>query len=319
MITSTTRTPVVSVIVAVYRQPLLLEWQLALLAAQDIGEPFEVLVCDDGSDREILEVVEAAARRHGLDVRYAWQPDSGFRASRSRNNGIRLARGDLLVFLDADQVMAPGFLARHAAAHRTAPHVVAGAVTRIELHQRPTGARDALALAQAHASGGAHAFPEAQHEWVASPYDWMTVLSGNMSCTRGAEVCFDERFVGWGGEDREFAYRLIARHGYGLTFEPLALTYHLSLDREALESREPARVHRRIVQFLRNRLYLKSLYPHDDLTPLFDMLRACRLNRTTNTWFLAPPDQRSPDDVLLRASDWLARHGGDHGNQDQEV
>jgi glycosyltransferase involved in cell wall biosynthesis len=73
-------------------------------------QPIEVIVVDDGSTDGGAE----AAARSGPAVSVIRQRRGG--AARARNRGAGAARGELLVFLDADDRMAPGRLARQAGA-----------------------------------------------------------------------------------------------------------------------------------------------------------------------------------------------------------
>jgi glycosyltransferase involved in cell wall biosynthesis len=77
---------------------------LDALAAQDLGEPFEVLVVDDGS----ADATAALARAHPVvtDVLRA----AGEGPGAARNRAAAVARGAVLAFTDADCVPAPSWL-----------------------------------------------------------------------------------------------------------------------------------------------------------------------------------------------------------------
>jgi glycosyltransferase involved in cell wall biosynthesis len=68
--------------------------------------PGEIIVVDDGSDDNTLQVVG----RFGDSIRVITQPNSGIAVA--RNVGINAATRELLSFLDADDLMAPGSLQR---------------------------------------------------------------------------------------------------------------------------------------------------------------------------------------------------------------
>jgi glycosyltransferase involved in cell wall biosynthesis len=63
--------------------------------------PVEIIVVDDGSTDDTA----GAISRLGAAVRYVWQPNQG--VSVARNVGITLAQGDLLAFLDSDDLWEP--------------------------------------------------------------------------------------------------------------------------------------------------------------------------------------------------------------------
>lgn len=68
--------------------------------------PIEVIVIDDGSTDGSLEVI----RSFGDALRYETGPNRG--ACAARNRGLELARGELIQFLDADDLLHPGKLER---------------------------------------------------------------------------------------------------------------------------------------------------------------------------------------------------------------
>ncbi|MGD0119619.1 MAG: glycosyltransferase family A protein [Candidatus Binatus sp.] len=68
--------------------------------------PHEIIVVDDGSTDDTAKV----ARRFEPAIRYSFQPNGGIGSA--RNCGIDLARGDLIAFLDADDLWLEGKLER---------------------------------------------------------------------------------------------------------------------------------------------------------------------------------------------------------------
>jgi glycosyltransferase involved in cell wall biosynthesis len=98
---------VISVILATYERADALNFVLNAFA-EEKGDPFEVVVADDGSSDEIGRVVEHWRRR--VDLKHFWQPKEGFRKARALDLAALTARGDHLAFLDGDCVPRRGFL-----------------------------------------------------------------------------------------------------------------------------------------------------------------------------------------------------------------
>jgi len=65
----------------------------------------EIIVIDDGSTDQTLSLARAHAARHPGRIHVATQPNSG--ASAARNHALRLATGDFIQFLDADDLLSP--------------------------------------------------------------------------------------------------------------------------------------------------------------------------------------------------------------------
>jgi glycosyltransferase involved in cell wall biosynthesis len=201
-----------SVIMPLHNAAGVVVHQLAGLAGQTYRGGWELVVADNGSTDDgaavvgrwrdripDLRVVEASARRG---------------AAAARNLGAAAARGDALVFCDADDVVAPGWL-----------EAFAGALGR---HDFVAGACEHEALN-----------PGGTADWHARSFEAGTPLtmgflpyasSANMAVSRAAFLQaggFDEGFarLGAAGEDIDLSWRL-QLGGHGLHFEPGALVHY---------------------------------------------------------------------------------------------
>lgn len=210
-----------SVIIPVRDRPQVLARCLAALAGQQGLEPhvMEVIVVDDGSDDSATADVEALAGRFPWPLTCLRQPPRGPAAA--RNRGIEAARGDLVLFLNADTLATPGLVAEHLAFHR---------------HRQDPGAA-LLGLFTWWPELDITPFMRwAERAWF--KYDQL--LSGrvepdftffytcNLSLSKEfllAHGLFDEEFSGPALEDTELGYRL-SRQGLRLSFRPQALGYH---------------------------------------------------------------------------------------------
>lgn len=103
--TATSETPLVSVVVPAYNVAPYIGQALGSLMEQTFGR-FEVIVVNDGSpDTPALEETLAPFRDR---IVYVTQANQG--VSAARNHGIRVARGEYVAFLDADDEWLPHYL-----------------------------------------------------------------------------------------------------------------------------------------------------------------------------------------------------------------
>jgi GT2 family glycosyltransferase len=98
-----------SVIIPCYNAEDTIDVQLAALAKQDCDRPWEVIIADNGSTDGSLERV----RRYEGSIPELRIIDASARKgpAHARNAGARAASGDALLFCDADDEVAPGWVA----------------------------------------------------------------------------------------------------------------------------------------------------------------------------------------------------------------
>lgn len=87
---------------------------------------FELIMVDDGSSDETVQVIRDATAENlpaGAEFRILFQANRG--AGAARNRGMSEARGDLIAFLDADDLWQPEYLATAAAAFEEFPELEA--------------------------------------------------------------------------------------------------------------------------------------------------------------------------------------------------
>jgi glycosyltransferase involved in cell wall biosynthesis len=97
--------PLVSIVIPAYNVARYISETLATVFAQTFTD-FEVIIVNDGSPD--TEEFERAIQPYRERVCYLKQENRG--ASAARNTGLRTARGELIAFLDADDLWSPNYL-----------------------------------------------------------------------------------------------------------------------------------------------------------------------------------------------------------------
>lgn len=124
--------PRISVIIPTFNRAEMVCACVASVLATEGAELLEVIVVDDCSPDD-TEARIAAQFGRDARVRYIRNVRNSFVAV-SRNNGARIARGDYLLFLDDDNLVAPTLLAELVACF--ARHADAGLVAPLSIHRR---------------------------------------------------------------------------------------------------------------------------------------------------------------------------------------
>lgn len=99
----------ITVIISVYNNSSHLLKCLTSLNNQSLL-PDEVILTDDGSQEDIRTIVSQNSHDYHFSLIFCQQADKGFRLASCKNNGIRLASNDLIVFLDQDIITSQNYL-----------------------------------------------------------------------------------------------------------------------------------------------------------------------------------------------------------------
>jgi glycosyltransferase involved in cell wall biosynthesis len=221
--------PVASVVIPAHNRKAILGKVLASLSSQDLPrEQFEIIVIDDGSTDGTGEMIETMINSDGYFV-YHYQERKG--PAGARNQGIKMARGRLIIFIDSDLVVCPEFVRMHINAHTEDNVIVHGPVIHTTDFDNPTSENYKI-------TDIARAF----------------FATGNVSIRRDALIAaglFDEDFKEYGWEDLEMGVRLRKLNMVAVKC-PEAKGYHYKpkLDLKHLDSlkqRERERGHTAII------------------------------------------------------------------------
>ncbi len=212
----------VSVIVSFYERLEQLRCCLDALALCS-GDFDEVIIADDGSSEATVTRLNGMLARYNFPISHASHPKEGFRLSATRNNGIRHARGDYLIFLDCDFLVLPDTIQYHQKMARPG-RFVAGSCKYLteeqslvimdskitpellEWYYRKLPDRNIIAQHRRYVK---RSILIRMH--LASPRKQS--LGGHLSLyKKDIERIngYNEDFVGWGGEDEDLGVRLVA-------------------------------------------------------------------------------------------------------------
>ena len=97
--------PLVSVVIPTFNRAWCLREAVDSVLSQEVGD-FELIVVDDGSTDDTPQLLEG----YGDAIRVLRRENRG--VSAARNAGIAAARGELIAFLDSDDIWLPGKLRR---------------------------------------------------------------------------------------------------------------------------------------------------------------------------------------------------------------
>jgi glycosyltransferase involved in cell wall biosynthesis len=200
--------PGISVVVPVYNAGTTITKQLDALVSQEVEVDFEVIVVDNRSSDDSAIVVASWLGRHpsASHVRVV-EAFERAGASYARNTGVEASVGELVVYADADDEAAPGWLRAMWSGAR--PGVFLGGRQDVDSLNEPGHRPVSRAFAEPDPDCGAYGFMP----WA---------FGGNLAVWREAH----DRVGGWneaythGGDDVDYCYRLqLAGESYAYVSE----------------------------------------------------------------------------------------------------
>jgi glycosyltransferase involved in cell wall biosynthesis len=207
--------PEISVVIPTYNRLDTLRHVIPSLLRQDLrADRYEIIVADSNSNDGTAEFLAGVSAEYPR-VRHLPGPYTG--RAMARNAGIEAARGELVMFTDADIIASGDLLSLHLERHTQRPDI---AVVGMELQVSSLDDYERLA------SRPSERRP--LHPNSRKHLSWLYFLTGNASVRRrdlDRVGRFDENFTGYGHEDLELGYRLQAA-GITIVYEPRAVDYH---------------------------------------------------------------------------------------------
>jgi len=235
----------ISIVVPTFNRSDILDITLACLVNQQTSHSFEVIVADDGSSEQIVDVVRKYESL--IDIKFVRQKDYGYQLCAVRNLGLRTAKYEFLAILDCDMAPNPKWVESYMALLIENDDVaLIGPRKYIDTHGlsgeqfiEDPGLIESLpeVLTQNSVAGKTQAtisvdwrlehFKKTDNLRLCdTPFRFFS--GGNVAFSRkwlDKAGWFDEEFNHWGGEDNEFGYRLY-RQGCFFRAVDEAMAYH---------------------------------------------------------------------------------------------
>jgi glycosyltransferase involved in cell wall biosynthesis len=206
-----------SVLICTYNRAALLQNTLESLCHQTLRRSeFEVIVVDDGSQDGTCDIVGTFESR--LNLRYAYQRNSGLASA--RNHALFLSQGEIVIFLDDDDVAAPELLTEHLETHQAHPQDNFAVLGYTDLGSEI--ATDPLMHFVTEDGAFLFSYADIRHGQILGfSHFW----GGRSSCKRRFLLqhgTFNPVFR-FGCEDIELAFRL-SKHGFRVVYNARAIT-----------------------------------------------------------------------------------------------
>lgn len=200
----------------------------------------EVIITDDGSSEATVARLENLIGHYPFSVRHIWQPKNGFRVAAARNNGIRHARGNYLVFLDSDFLVLSDTIRAHLRLAEPG-RFVAGHCKYLDEHETKKILQSDISpdfSERLYTHLSEKEIIRQHRRFIKRTVLMKLHLMGPRKQSLGGHLSihlkdiksingYDENYVGWGGEDEDLGIRLIKAGIYGRSAIRYARALHL--------------------------------------------------------------------------------------------
>lgn len=212
--------PTYSIVIPTYKRIETLIMAVDAVFSTANSEIIEIVVVDDSEGKEVLSKKIFADKKYRNKVAVLASGHHG--AAAARNTGILHAKGDIIIFLDDDILVAPGSLQKHIEFHIKHTDIYDVMVGRVLLDTTRQSPNDLTAYLHEYA----YQFATPAEEKYA---DFRYFYTCNMSAKKQFLLqggMFDETFSKAVYDDLEFGYRL-EKTGMRLTYNKDCVAYHL--------------------------------------------------------------------------------------------
>lgn len=225
----------ITIIVSTYNRPDALSLCIRSIFKQSLL-PNEIVIGDDGSGSETIELINNLKKESPVPLIHVWQEDEGFRLAASRNKAVAASSGDYIIEIDGDLILHKKFIEDHASFAEPDTFLKGG---RVNLNNKITTKLcksqklKELNIFSAGLLRRSNAFRNIPlSKYLSTRYKKGRIagLGCNMSFWKKDYISingYDEFFEGWGGEDIDFAARMMASGIKKKHLKFSGIVYHL--------------------------------------------------------------------------------------------
>ena len=223
----------VAILISTYNWPQALSLVLAGIARQT-RMPDEIVIADDGSRDDTKLLIEEFKRQHKLSVKHIWHEDKGFRKSLILNKAVQNIDSSYILEIDGDIIIDPHFVSDHLKAAQQG-YFVQGSRAMITEEKSLEILKSKQIDFSIFSSGlysrfNALRIPFLSPIFVLDPSNPFHIKGCNLAFWRKDYIAINgyyNGFEGWGGEDYEFAARLLHSGIKRKRLKMAALAYHI--------------------------------------------------------------------------------------------
>lgn len=225
-----------SVVIPTYNRSVILKDCLEALIDQDLpAKDYEIIVVDDGSQDDTPKVLKKFTQKY-KNIRSYRQKNQ--KQGIARNNGIKKAKGNIVVLIGDNIIVRKDFLTQHLRQHlrHSEEHEAVLGLTLWHPRLKPTPFMKWLTNGSAiFGRFGGHQFAYEKLEGKKEA-DYNFFYTSNISLKRSLleKFPFDPEFSEYGWEDIELGYRLHKRVGLRIFYNPKAIGYRDRMITEAV-------------------------------------------------------------------------------------
>jgi len=182
----------------------------------------EIIITDDGSCEKTVSKLEELTSNYDFPIHHVWQEKEGFRNAAARNNGIKHAKGDYLIFFDCDFLVLPRTIPEHLKHAKEGRFIAGGYKNMDEADTLETFQSTITAdfLNRLDKQYPERPLVKTHRRFIKRTLLMRLHLAPPQKQSLGGHFSihkkdlervngYDENFVGWGGEDEDLGIRLV--------------------------------------------------------------------------------------------------------------